>query len=81
MYLSSFLAPFLSFLHSQVGLGVGQHEILPNSSYFWVNRDGQLKKWRRLLHRWDNVLGSASCSDSDSVGGGSEKDLFGSEVC
>lgn len=33
--------------------------------------DGQLKKWRRLLHRWDNVL--QQFSDTDSVVG-SEKE-------
>lgn len=54
-------------------LGNEDHPLTPRADQKCSKRswDGQLKKWRRLLHRWDDVLQSPSSSDAD----GSEKDL------
>jgi hypothetical protein len=54
------------------------HPVTPRANQKCSKRswDGQLKKWRRQLHRWDNML-PQTCSDAES-NEGSERDATGS---
>lgn len=54
------------------------HPVTPRANQKCSKRswDGQLKKWRRLLHRWDNVLQAEGQSPAfSSEFGGSEEDF------
>lgn len=53
------------------------HPVTPRANQKCSKRswDGQLKKWRRLLHRWDNVLQSEGESPVFSEFGGSDEEF------